>query len=174
MIKPVSPTRGSKTSTRSPNGGPLPWLPGISDRITADPNWGPYLEARSRLVRDLADHVRANAGGEVPAWAAKRYAPVSTELVADVQVWRAATQVDAGDLRPTGPPQLGRAAHVWQQRLDERLAAADMQPGAPVTAVCPRLISVRHHEAVRYLLVLSRAGWDSLWWRVESLPGLAA
>jgi hypothetical protein len=64
--------------------------------------------------------------GKCPGWAAKRYAPVSTELIADLQLWRAATQVDAGDLRPTGPPQLGRAAHVWQQRLDERLAAADI------------------------------------------------
>ena len=23
--------------------GPLPWLPGIPDRIANDPNWGPYL-----------------------------------------------------------------------------------------------------------------------------------
>jgi hypothetical protein len=27
------------------------------------------------------------------------------DLIADMQVWRAATQVDPGDLRPTGPPQ---------------------------------------------------------------------
>jgi hypothetical protein len=108
-------------------GVPLPWLPGIPDRLTADPNWGPYLEARSRLVRDLADQIRLNAGGEVPAWATKRYAPVSTELIADVQMWRAASQVDPGDLRPTGPPQLDYAARVWQQRLDKRLAAADIR-----------------------------------------------
>ena len=30
--------------------GPLPWLPGIPDRIAADPNWGPYLDARSRWL----------------------------------------------------------------------------------------------------------------------------
>ena len=106
-------------------GGPLPWLPGIPHRITADHNWGPYLEARSRLVRTSPTRSASTPAGEVPAWAAKRYAPVSTELIADVQVWRAATQVDPGDPRPTGPPQLGRAARVWQQRLDERLAAAD-------------------------------------------------
>ena len=29
-------------------GGPLPWLPGIPDRIAADPDWGPYLNARSQ------------------------------------------------------------------------------------------------------------------------------
>jgi hypothetical protein len=30
--------------------GPLPWLPGIPDRIAADPIWGPYLHTRSQLV----------------------------------------------------------------------------------------------------------------------------
>ena len=84
--------------------GPLPWLPGIPDRIADDPNWGPYLDARSRLVAELADQVRSNAEGEAPAWAAVRHALVPAELIADVQVWRAATQVDPGDLRPTGPP----------------------------------------------------------------------
>ena len=38
--------------------GPLPWLPGIPHRIAADPNWGPYLHARSHLVVQLADQVR--------------------------------------------------------------------------------------------------------------------
>jgi hypothetical protein len=69
--------------------------------------------------------VRRKAAAEAPASAAQRYAPVPAELIADLQVWRAATQVDPADLRPTGPPQLGRAAHVWQQQLDKRLTAAD-------------------------------------------------
>jgi hypothetical protein len=46
-------------------------------------------------------------------------------LIAEVQVWRAATQVDPSDLRPTGPPQLGYAARIVQQQLDKRLTAAD-------------------------------------------------
>jgi hypothetical protein len=53
------------------------------------------------------------------------HAPVPAELIADVQVWRAATQVDPSDLRPTGPPQLGHAARIFQQQLDKRLAAPD-------------------------------------------------
>jgi len=48
------------------------------------------------------------------------------ELIADVQVWRAATQVDTRDLRPTGPPQLDCASRVWQEELDMRLAATDL------------------------------------------------
>ena len=89
--------------------GPLPWLPGIPDGIASDPNWGPYLHARSRLVAQFADQVRSTAEGETPAWAAVRHTPVPAELIADVQLWRAATQVDTGDLRPTGPPQLDDA-----------------------------------------------------------------
>jgi len=46
-------------------------------------------------------------------------------LIADLQVWRAATQVDPSDLRPTGPPQLRRATQIFHQQLDKRLAAAD-------------------------------------------------
>jgi hypothetical protein len=106
-------------------GGPLPWLPGIPDRIAADPNWRPYLNARSQLVAQLADHVRLNARSEAPAWTAQPYALVPTELIADIQVWRAATQVDPSDLRPTGPPQLGHSARAWQQQLDMRLVATN-------------------------------------------------
>ena len=106
-------------------GGPLPWLPGIPHPIAADCIWGPYLEARSHLVAELADQVRINAEGEAPAWAGQPPALVPAEVIADVQVWRAATQVDLSDLRPTGPPQLGRAARIFQQQLDKRLAAPD-------------------------------------------------
>jgi hypothetical protein len=108
-------------------GGPLPWLPGIPHRLAVDPDWGPYLNARSQLVAELADQVRLNAEAEAPAWAAQTPARVPAELIADVQVWRAATQVDPNDLRPTGPTQLG-AARIFQQQLDKRLTAADTNP----------------------------------------------
>jgi hypothetical protein len=81
----------------------LPWLPGVPHRLAADPDWGPYLNARSQLVAELA--VRRNAAAEAPAWAAQPHTPVPAELIADIRVWRAATQVDPGDLRPTGPLQ---------------------------------------------------------------------
>jgi hypothetical protein len=107
--------------------GPLPWLPGIPRRLAADPNWGPYLNARSQLVAQLADQVRRNAAAEAPAaWmAARPHAVLSAELIADIQVWRAGTQVDPSDLRPTGPPQHGYAARAFQQQLVKRLASAD-------------------------------------------------
>jgi hypothetical protein len=177
--------------------GPLPWLLGIPDRLAADPNWGPYLNARSQLVAELADQVRFNAEADAPAWAAQPHAPVPAELVADVQVWRAATQVDPSDLRPTGPPQLGRAAHVWQQQLEKRLAAPDttangqwrqlLATEAPSATADPFL-----PELEEKLTNLTRAGFDAthllrsaaaagplpndhpaaaLWWRIlDQLP----
>jgi hypothetical protein len=73
----------------------------------------------------LADQVRSNAADEAPAWAAVRRALVPAELIANVQVWRAATEVDPVDLRPTGPAQHDNAAQIFQQRLDKRLATSD-------------------------------------------------
>jgi hypothetical protein len=178
-------------------GGPLPWLPGIPDRIAADPNWGSYLNARSQLVAELANQIRLNTAAEALAWAAQRHAPVPAEMIADIQVWRAATQVDPSDLRPTGPPQPGRASRVFQQQLDQRLAATDTRtewqwrqlvaaevPSATADPFLPELT-----ERLSYL---TRAGFDAthllwsaaaagplpddhpaaaLWWRIlDQLP----
>ena len=103
-------------------GGPLPWLPGIPHRLAADPKWGPYLNARFQLVAELADQVRHNATAEGAGMGDRAAPAMQAELIADIQVWRAATQVDPTDLRPTGPPQLGYAARAWQQQLDTQLA----------------------------------------------------
>jgi hypothetical protein len=76
-------------------------------------------------VAELVDQVRLSAEGEALAWAAQPHSLVPAELIADLQVWRAATQVDPDDLRPTGPPQLGQTTRAGQQQLDERLTAPD-------------------------------------------------
>jgi hypothetical protein len=178
-------------------GWPLPWLPGIPKMLAADPDWGPYLNARSQLVAELADQVRSNAAADAPAWAAVRRALVPAELIADLQVWRAASQVDPSDLRPTGRPQLGRAARIFQQQLDKRLAAADtnahrqwrrlLATEAPSATADPFL-----PELEERLTNLTRAGYDAthllrsaaaarplpddhpaaaLWWRIlDQLP----
>ena len=101
------------------------WLPGIPHRLAADPTWGPYLNARSELVAQLADEVRRNAAADPPAWATQLHAHLPAELIADIQVWRAATQVHPSDLRPTGPSRLGYAARIFQQQLDKRLASRE-------------------------------------------------
>src|SRR4029450_8546141 len=76
-------------------------------------------------VAELAYQVRLNAEAEAPAWAAQTHARVPTELIAEVEGWRAAPQDAPTDRRPPGPPQLGRAARIFQQQLDIRLAAPD-------------------------------------------------
>jgi hypothetical protein len=66
----------------------------------------PYLNARSLLVARLADQVRGNAAAEAPAaWVAARpHAVLSAELIADIQVWRAATQVEPSICDPPDHP----------------------------------------------------------------------
>jgi hypothetical protein len=177
-------------------GGPLPWLSGIPRSIAADPNWGPYLNARSRLVAELADQVRRNAADRAPAWAAQR-PPISAELIADIQVWRAAIQVDISDHRPTGPPQLGRVGRIFQLQLDKRLAATDTRTGREwrqlVAAEAPsatrdpflpvlteRLSDLTRFgfDAIHLLRSAAAAGplpddhpADALWWRIlDQLP----
>jgi hypothetical protein len=179
-------------------GGPLPWLPGIPDRIAADPDWAPYLATRSQLVAELADQARLSTEGETPAWAAQPHSLVPAELIADVQVWRAATQVDPGDLRPTGPPQLGHAARIWQQQLNTRIAAAadthtDRQWRQLLARTAPSAIADSFlPELTERLSNLARGGFDAtllvrsaaaagplpddhpaaaLWWRIlDQLP----
>jgi hypothetical protein len=144
--------------------GPLPWLPSIPDRIAADPKWGPYLDARSHLVAQLAEQVRLNAADETPAWVAQPHTPVPAELIADIQVWRAATQIDPNDLRPTGPPHHGYAAQAWQQQLDIRLADTNpdwrwrqlLATAAPSVIADPFL-----RELADRLSNLTRAGFDA-------------
>jgi conjugative relaxase-like TrwC/TraI family protein len=155
--------RLDNASPRSSRDGPLPWLPGIPDRIAADPIWGPYMGARSCLITQLADQVRLTGGRE--GWAGQPRA-IQAELDADVQVWRAATQVDPSDLRLTGPPQLGRAARIFQQQLENRLAAAAtdedwrwqqlLAAEAPATTADSFL-----PELTERLSDLTRAGFDT-------------
>jgi hypothetical protein len=70
------------------------------------------------VVAELADQVRLNAEAEASAWPAEPNAHMPAELIADVRVWRAATRVDAGELQPTGPPQLGRATRVFHEHAE--------------------------------------------------------
>jgi len=114
-----------------------------------------------------------------------------------VQMWRAATQIDPSDLRPTGPPQLGYATRIFQQRLDMRLAAANTHsdrewPQLLATEVPSVTADPFLPELEERLTNLTRAGFDAthflrsaaaagplpddhpaaaLWWRIlDQLP----
>jgi len=91
---------------------------------------------------------------------------VPAQLIADVQMWRAATQVDHSDLRPTGPPQLGRAARVGQQQLEMRLAAANTHTDRQWRQLLAREVPSATTdpflpELAERLSNLTRAGFDA-------------
>jgi hypothetical protein len=116
------------TGLRNAGQGPLPWLPGIPEGLRDHPVWGNYLAARSVLARTLADEIRAAVADiDPPPWVMQRGTSVSSSVVGDVQVWRAAMQVSLEDRRPTGPVQLQKAARTWQRHLD-RQVAGDRSP----------------------------------------------
>jgi hypothetical protein len=176
---------------------PLPWLPGISVRIATDCDWGPYLAARARLITDLADQVRTTGQVSAQVWMVERRCQPPADLVAEIQVWRAAMQVEQADLRPTGPKQPSLLARIWQHRLHQKLLAADIaqdQQWADLfTRRIPNLIKDSFMPSlVQSLENLDRAGFNAaalvqsaaakgplpddhpaaaLWWRIlDELP----
>ena len=113
------------TGLRSAGTGPLPWLPGIPEDLSDDPQWGPYLSARAARVRDLREQVATKAAEdtELPSWARQGQGRPEDSLLAEVAVWRAATGVDAADRRPTGPTHMSKAGYRYQDDLNTRLLA---------------------------------------------------
>jgi DNA primase catalytic core len=142
-------------------------------------------------VESLASQVRAHAAGAgTPVWARHGSRP-APDVLADVAVWRAATGVAPEDLRPTGAPQLQKAAACHQRRLDERVNAGK----APALAEWGPLIDALHPHRDQFtallaerLAAISRIGLDAaallrtaaaegplpddhlaaaLWWRIS-------
>jgi hypothetical protein len=176
---------------------PLPWLPGLPDRIANNPDWGPYLAARAQLINDLADQVRTAERTDAPSWVVERRFLPSADLIAETQVWRAAMQVQPADLRPTGPTQSSLLARTWQHRLDKQLAAANITQDQQRTTILVKQIPNLIKDSFLPSLVdrlerLDRAGFDAttlirsaaakgplpddhpaaaLWWRIlDELP----
>jgi DNA primase catalytic core len=101
-------------------GGPLPWLGGIPSEIAQHALWNPYLTARADLIRQLTQEIR-NQHDHLPAWVSAGASTPPSDVIADVEVWRAATGTPDSDLRPTGERQHSTAAARYQRRLDHRL-----------------------------------------------------
>jgi conjugative relaxase-like TrwC/TraI family protein len=114
------------TGMRDANPGPLPWVPGVPAALAQDPQWDDYLAQRAELVTSLADQLRddvlttAGDTGRSPTWLTFGMT-TDPEALADIEVWRAAVSVDPEDTRPTGAPQLQKAAATWQRQLNHRL-----------------------------------------------------
>ncbi|MCR6490902.1 AAA family ATPase [Cellulomonas sp. P24] len=192
------------TGLRNAGTGPLPWLPGIPASLCEDPQWGPYLAARAAQVRDLTQQVteQARSDQSTPQWARTGQRRPDDELLVDVAVWRAATGVPDSDRRPTGAPQLGKAAARYQQALDSRLAThhtpalAEWQPlldraitdttRDPFIPVLAERLSALSRASLDAPQVVRRALADgplpddhaagALWWRITGRlsPAVAA
>jgi hypothetical protein len=110
--------------------GPLPWLPSIPPPLHDHPVWGTYLAKRSQLVADLADQVQDQLcqSDAKPVWAAPE-THLTTALIREIAVWRAANGIDSQDPRPTGGFQLETAAALWKQRLDRHIARSTDSSG---------------------------------------------
>ena len=192
------------TGLRNAGTGPLPWLPGIPASLREAPQWGPYLAARAAQVRDLTQQVgeQLRTDESTPQWARTGQRRPDDDLLADVAVWRAATAVPESDRRPTGSPQLGKAAARYQDALDERLATHHNPALAEWLPLLDRALTDARHDAfvpvlAERLSTLSRAGLDApqvvrralaegdlpddhaaaaLWWRITRRlsPAVAA
>ncbi|MCG2803671.1 MAG: relaxase domain-containing protein, partial [Cellulomonas sp.] len=203
-IAAVLDWRLDDTGLRNAGTGPLPWLPGIPTSLREDPQWGPYLAARAAQVRDLTQQVseQSRADESTPQWAHTVQRCPDDDLLADVAVWRAATAVPDSDRRPTGSPQLGKAAALYQEALDERLATHHTPALAEWLPLLDRALTDTRHDAfvpvlAERLSALSRAGLDApqvvrraladgdlpddhaaaaLWWRITGRlsPAVAA
>ncbi len=155
-------------ATRRAPTGPLPWLPGIPERLAADPQWGAYLTERANLVTALTGEVRQQAAQatRTPAWVGDGPRPPAP-LLGELAVWRAAMAVPDTDLRPTGEPQFAAAAARHQHRLDKQLAT-DRNPAlaewAPLLATISPAIGNDPYQATlaRQLARLTSAGIDAV------------
>ena len=127
--------------------GLLTWLPGIPETLQAHPVWGTYLAKRSQLVADLAGQVedRACKGDVEPVWARPEI-HLSTTLIGEIAVWRAANGINPQDRRPTGGTQLETLPALWKQRLDRAIARATDQSQTAHTASSPRADRQRPYQ----------------------------
>ena len=192
------------TGLRNAGTGPLPWLPGIPASLREDQQWGPYLAARAAQVRDLTQQVteQARSDESMPQWARTGQRRPDDGLLVDVAVWRAATGVPSSDRRPTGAPQLGKAAARYQQAMDARLATHHTPALAEWQPLLDRVLTETTRDLfvpvlAKRLSALSRAGLDAprvvrraladgalpddhaaaaLWWRITGRlsPAVAA
>ena len=107
--------------------GPLPWLPARAAPARRGRLLAPLLRPARRThpaPRRRRPRGRQHAGPNraAPAWAVPTLN--DPDLTRDLAIWRAAHEVPDTDLRPTGPPAIGRQNGYQQHRLDRRVSDA--------------------------------------------------
>jgi DNA primase catalytic core len=131
---PEAREEGSSLAS-APTDGPLPWLPGIPNRLADDLDWGPYLTARhqqvvdhTKAVTDLAKGWTPDNSAAAPAWARSFLEPEQEHLRAQLTVWRAAHDTPDTDLRPTGERAIGTPG---EHQAELNRAVRQARPGYP-------------------------------------------
>ncbi|MCB0884925.1 MAG: transfer protein Tra, partial [Propionibacteriaceae bacterium] len=196
-IAAVMSWRLDDSGLRNAARGPLPWIPGIPEALTTDPQFGPWLQQRADLVTQLASAVRdaALTATVDPGWVPAGVRRPSIEAIADVEVWRAAMQIEPADLRPTGPMQLSRAALDWQRELNQQIrqgvAPALAEWGESLNQISPAMVTDEYLPRLADQLAgLARTGHNAaailaeaaafgpvpddhaaaaIWWRIQRL-----
>ncbi len=196
-IAAVLSWRLDDTGLRNTTPGPLPWTPGIPDALDGHAPFGGWLQQRSHLVTDLAEQVRQQAltAADDPAWVPAGIRRPSPEVISDVEVWRAAMQIDATEMRPTGPAPLSKAALDYQHHLNQQIrqgaAPALAEWGETLTQINPAITSDDYlpqladqlaglartgHNAAQILREAAAVGpvpddhaAAALWWRIQRL-----
>lgn len=128
--------RLDSTGNHSAGPGPLAWTPGLpaSATETADPDTLAPVQARERIVAELAKQVRDSARRWTPGTAPKWARPLigrDPELLADLAIWRAGLHVPDTDHRPTGPTRHIAIERAHQQRLQRRILEVDGKTHLP-------------------------------------------
>ena len=197
-IAAVLSWRLDDTGLRNTTPGPLPWTPGIPDGLGhAIPHSGDGSSNAPTSSPTLAEQVREQAltAAEDPAWVPAGVRRPSPEVIADVEVWRAAMQIDATEMRPTGPAQLSKAALDYQHHLNQQIrqgaAPALAEWGDTLTQINPAITSDDYlpqladqlaglartgHNAAQILREAAAVGpvpddhaAAALWWRIQRL-----
>ncbi|MGO1385436.1 MAG: C-terminal helicase domain-containing protein [Arachnia sp.] len=154
--------------------GPLPWLPPVPDTLRDEPKGSRYLSicagAVRRSTRELQQEFQ-NPGR--PVWALPGQ-QLTSALIGEVEVWRAAVGVDLSDRRATGRVQLGAAARAWQQQLDDQLqpgvalwtdALAHLHPeirNDPYTATLAHRVAALHNDRLNITKMLVSVAAEGL------------
>ena len=101
------------------------------------------------MVADLVDQVQGQVcqGDRPPVWTAPQ-SHLSTALINEIAVWRAANRVKPQDPRPTGGTQLETLPALWKQRLDRDIARATdpSAEGGPDKPQATRTAPRRWHD----------------------------
>ncbi|MEU1527117.1 MobF family relaxase [Nocardia rhamnosiphila] len=127
------------TGAHSTRPGPLPWAHGLPAGLDNHP-LTTQLQARERIVADLADQIRTGTRTWTPTTAphwARPLIGIDPTLVADLAVWRSSLHIGDRALHPTGPRRYSNIEREHQEHLDNRLTACLGDPHLPVSQWSP-------------------------------------